>query len=618
MQEVKQVVATASRRIFLNSYLRALAWTLTIAIGLALASRIAQQTIGLTLDWTKIAIGLAAGSFAIALIWCLIKKASPVAIAREVDERADLRESLSTALYVEKSAAQDPWAASVVENARRTATGVNVSRVIPIEWTRQWIYPIVGGVALLVAWVTIPNFDLAGLTKKREEIAKKEADIIVAKTQVNTAEKKIKEALEKAGIALKDEKADPLAEQNGPDPTKAEEIRRAGLKKLTNLAEQIQDKMDGPKGKELSVMKDMMEQLKSPGPGPLADMQRMMARGEFGKAEQALQELQKQLSSGAMSADQKEQLQQQLQQLAKQLKGAEAKQQAAAEALKKAGLDQKEADAIAKQMAKDPAAAKQALEKALAENKSMTPEQKQQAQDMAKALEQACSKCNGMGENMSKMAENMSKNGMGQQGQEAMSNLGDQMSEMEQMQSEMQAMQAALAEAQEQMEGMGQSMGEMGGKLANSDNVGQFEEGDSSGKLGSGSGSAGQSGGGRGPEENPASYTLQKDKANVKTTKGQIIGSRLVYGEQVRGESVAEFTDAVERGSQQATEAFETLRVHREYSGAVKHYFGRLEEQAKKAKAAEQGKSPDGPAKTSQDAKGAGSAPAATSAGDKK
>jgi hypothetical protein len=615
MQEVKQVVAAAGRRVFLNSYLRALAWTLTVAIGLAIAARLAQQTIGLTLDWTKIGLGLAAGSFAVALIWSLIKKAKPVAVAREVDEKADLRESLSTAMYVEKDAAQDPWAASMVETARRTATGVNVSRVIPIEWTRQWLYPIVGGVALLVAWVTIPNFDLAGLTKKREEIAKKEADIVVAKTQVNTAEKKIKEALEKAGIALKDEKADPMAEQNGPDPTKAEEIRRAGLKKLTNMAEQIQDKMEGPKGKELSVMKDMMEQLKSPGPGPLAEMQRMMARGEFGKAEQALQELQKQLSAGAMSADQKEQLQTQLQQLAKQMKGAEAKQQAAAEALKKAGLDQKEAEAIAKQMAKDPAAAKQALEKALAENKSMTPQQKQQAEEMAKALEQACSKCNGMGENMSQMAENMSKNGMGQQGQEAMSKLGEQMSEMEQMQSEMEAMQAALSEAQEQMEGMGQSMGEMSGMLANSDQVGQFEEGDSA-QQGAGSGGPGNSGGGRGPEENPAAYTLQKDKANVKTTKGQIIGSRLVYGEQVRGESVAEFTDAVERGSQQATEAFETLRVHREYSGAVKHYFGRLEEQARKAKAAKDGKSPDGPVKTSEDAKGAASTPPAD--GEKK
>jgi hypothetical protein len=41
---------------------------------------------------------------------------------------------------------------------------------------------------------------------------------------------------------------------------------------------------------------------------------------------------------------------------------------------------------------------------------------------------------------------------------------------------------------------------------------------------------------------------------------------------------------AVERGQQSAAEAFETMRVHREYQPAVKHYFGRLEEVAKKAK----------------------------------
>ena len=70
----------------------------------------------------------------------------------------------------------------------------------------------------------------------------------------------------------------------------------------------------------------------------------------------------------------------------------------------------------------------------------------------------------------------------------------------------------------------------------------------------------------------------------MKNTGGPIIGSRLVYGEQVRGESVAEFADVVEASIAESAEAFEGGTVPREYHVAVKTYFGRLQAKVKKDK----------------------------------
>ncbi|HEX8877058.1 MAG TPA: hypothetical protein VF777_09940, partial [Phycisphaerales bacterium] len=77
-----------------------------------------------------------------------------------------------------------------------------------------------------------------------------------------------------------------------------------------------------------------------------------------------------------------------------------------------------------------------------------------------------------------------------------------------------------------------------------------------------------------------ADYKMDKKKANTKTGAGPIIGTRLVYGEQVRGESQAEFASAVETAKGEAAEALETMRVPREYQKAVQSYFGTLEKKA--------------------------------------
>ena len=316
MQKIHNDVNQARLRVWMNLFLRSLPWTITGAVTIILLARLVQQIIGIPiatisaktatgfiLGYRELALALGALAILSSIIYVFIKRPSPGAIAREVDERADLKESLSTALCLEKTRDTDPWAHSMINTAEEQARTVQVSRILPIEWTRAWAYPVAASVALLLVWTTVKNFDLGGLTKKREEIAKKQADVVVAKTQVKKSEDEIKKALDKAGIAMKeDDKGDPFSD-NSPEPVKADEIRRAALKNLTKAADKLEDAKNSEQAKELQAMKDMMEQLKAPGPGPLDEMSRMLARGEFGKAEQARQELAQQLAAGSMSGN---------------------------------------------------------------------------------------------------------------------------------------------------------------------------------------------------------------------------------------------------------------------------------------------------------------------------
>jgi len=191
-----------------------------------------------------------------------------------------------------------------------------------------------------------------------------------------------------------------------------------------------------------------------------------------------------------------------------------------------------------------------------------------------------------MSEGMQKMAQGMTQQGLQQEGQEGMQELQQQLSDMENMQNDMQNLDAALKEAKAQLEELGKCMGNCnkpgegeGEGLGDPSQQGSWRQG-ASNKYGKGSGGPGKGDGSSRPEEE-ADFQYDKKKANSQTTQGQIIGNRLVYGQQVKGESKAEFSSAVEAGVKAAAEAMESQTVAREYHGPMKHYFGTLQAKVK-------------------------------------
>ena len=577
MNEIRRVLKIAAWRLLVLDLFKTLALTTTAAvialIGVLLAERIFGLDVQWPATWLKL-FGAAAGSALVAaVLWSAARRARGVAVARALDERANLRESLSTALCVAKS--QDPWDRMVVETARTKAVGVKVSQAIPYAAPRLWPMPFACVLALAVLWFSVPTWDVLGLFNKRQTANAQKDELKQVSTEVKKDEQKLNELLEKAKVELKNEEGASADTADANKPLTPDELRRLAVKKLTSTTEKLNDLKNSDKAKQLEAIKQAMKQLKQPGPGPLDNMVKSMQKGDFQKAQKDLEELSKQLANSSMSEQDKQQAQKQMEKLAEQLKKAAESREEMQKKLEQAGMS--------KEQAKQAAANPESLQKALDEMKNMSDAEKKELMKQLAAKMSAAKQCESMSESMSKMAKGMGKNGMNQEGQQGMEGMSGQLSEMEMMSKDMEGLDAAMDEAMRQLAKMGgQCNGscEGDGELAYKETASPWKAGESN-RRGGGRGGPGQSGGsGRGDEEETP-VSIEKTKVASKLNQGPIIGSTLVHGDQVRGESVAEFQSAVEASTKAATEALETMQVPRELHNSVKHYFGRLEARSK-------------------------------------
>jgi hypothetical protein len=604
MNEVRRVIRLASWRLWFLDVLRTLAVTITAALILVMLARITEQVLGIRERfeplWRNIFIGAGAGALLLSLLWSAIRRRRALSVACELDERAGLKESLSTALCVHSN--PDPWAQVMVETAELKAKAVNVSRAIPLHAPSFWPVPLSTALAFLLVWLFVPNFDLLGATKKQVAQQEHQQQVIQAKADVQDKQQKLKELLAKTKVDFAEEPTDTSAENKKPDINDPDSIRRAAVKALTDLTAKIETAKAGEKAAQAEAIKEAMKQLKQPGPGPLDEFSRSLARGDFNKAKDQLAEVSKAMADGSMSPEQRDQAKQQMEGLAKQVENLAQSQDQLQKKLENNGLDKKTAQELAKQAASDP----EAVKKALDQLKNLTDDQKKQLLEMAKAASKSQSQCKNMGDAMSKMAKGMSQPGLQQEGAEGAGDLAKELSDAEMLQSDMQNLDAALKEAKKQMAQLGECLGGDGsngnGEGSEKNGQGPWRAGNAD-RKGSGSGGPGQSSGGASPAAQPTDFTSEKHKAPGKTGQGPIIGSRLVYGQQVKGESTAEFQAGVDAGAQEAAEAMDNMQIPREYHDAVKHYFGTLGDKVKKDK-------PAPPAPAATDAKPAAPAPA--------
>lgn len=584
MQDIRRVLKAAAKRLLVVGIIERLVWTLTAAIvGLVLfvmvdrvlGSGLTSGTTGAALSLLgKVGLAALGAAVLVGVVWALVVRQREAAVARIVDERAGLRESLSTALCVERE--QDAWSRAVVESAQEKARRVVVRDAIPIEGPRSWPMPTVAAALLIITFFLMPTLDLRGKRAEAKAAAQAREELKVAENDAREAEQKMREIMQKAGLSQDKEKPDPDLEADLAKPTTPEAVRKESMRQLTNLSDQLQKKLESDEAKQLEAMKDMMRRLTTPGDGELTEFSRELSRGNFDKARQELEKLADRLASGELSKEQQDQLAQQMQNLGDQLQKLAQQQDALKQALQQAGLTPEQAQQAA--------ASAQGMQQALQQAQNLTPEQKQQLQQMAQAMQQASSQCQGMSQAMSQMASSMSQGGQqGQEGQQqAMSAMNGQLTAMEMMQSQMQTASDAMSQCQSQMAKLGQCMGGQSWGQCQSQGpgmTGQWQAG-SSMSQGMGSGAAGK-GNGVGPDAEAADFALKREKAKVQNQGGAIIGSTYVFGEEIKGEASAEFGAAIEVAAEQANEEILNMNVDPQFRSAVKHYYGRLGERVK-------------------------------------
>lgn len=611
MSEIDRVLSKAAWRVGVINFLRGWVFALAGLLAAAILLRIAEQVFAFThteaslapatpipvasdVDrepltsatmWEWFASIGAAATVAFALVWTIVLRPRKSAVARRVDEGANLRESLSTALHVRGR--DDAWSRAAVEAASRDARGVNVAQAVPITAPRFWPVVVAMGLSLAVVWIAVPRLDVLGWFAGAVAEKERKVEVINAVREVKEVQKKIDELTSQIP-SLEKEKALEAPPAETPEPRTAEEIRRAAISDLTKLTDRLQELKSGVQAQKLESMQQQLKGLRQ-SPAGESELTKSLAKGEFTQARQELEKMKDQLASGGMSPEDQAKVAEQMEKLAEQIEKMAQNQEQVQKALERAGINP---EAI-----KDPASAKEAIQNA----QNLTAEQKQQMQDMLEAALQSSEAMQQMASAMQQMSEGMKQSQSQnpseaqqgqQQAQQAAQQLAQQMSEMEQLQQEMEMAEATMNEAQQALSdlgaqcnagGEGEGMGECQGGLGNSQSPSNnpWSAGTPQ-SVGQGTGGPGQGQGSR-PGEAPADFELVKKKFIGSRGEGPIVSSRLVEGESIRGESKAEFARVAAAAEQNATEAIESNTIPREYHDAIKSYFGRLKGKAGKA-----------------------------------
>lgn len=548
MDRTDRLLARAARWMALLRLTRTLVVCLSIGTVALVAARGAALLTSLDLPWGPAwawTMGLAA-VVAMAVTW--FTRPDRLAVARRVDEGAALRESLSSALAVR--GLDDPWSAATVQHAERLAGGVVVRQAIPAMVPRLWPAPLLAvGVFFLLGLIN--PVDVFGWGEKREAVEQHAEELETAKqtlAQTNEAVKQADALLAELGAEMT--KPEDPAEQPSAEPRTPEQLRVEAARKLTSAASKL-DALRGDQQKKLDAVRQKLAGLKKPAntPTEAGEFMKAMQKGDFSEAQSALQKMQEAMQQpGGMSPEQQEQLKQALENIAKQLEQMAKQQDALEQALADAGLD--------RNLANDMNALQQAIQNA----NNLNQAQKDALQQMMQNQQFANQQC----QNMAQACQNRSNGQNAQQLAQAMQGMAGHLSDLEMMQMSMKDMQAQMANLQKLMgqAGQCQNPGDAMSWFANL-------QGQTGGKGGRGEG------GGQMDSE-MAAFQLQREKSIGKNQGGPIVGSTLIEAGQIKGESVQQFSEAVQAGAAEASQAIEELTVPREYQEAVKGYFEEL------------------------------------------
>jgi len=582
---IRRVLRDAARRLAINAWLRALVVALTAAAIGALLAVGAQKLTPVRPDWAIFSLALIAAASLGAGAWAMATRPRGVRLAEEVDRRAGLRETLSTAMVV--AGRSDGWSRAVVDSAGERARRVVVRDAVPITPPQRWWTP--GAVAAVAAAaMLLPSHDLTGALAEREQQDREEQQAVAVRERIEKNRDELERVLERAGVEQPEEgDEDATAADLNERIERPEEAKRSEIARLTKLRDELQTQAESERAKRMNELRRSLSRMRSPD-GQAQDFGRKLARGDFEGAKRALEELAEKTRSSEMPAEERRAVVEQLEELKDQLERLAEAQAEAKEQLKKAGLTEEQ---IA-QAAGDPEALQEALEEA-GMSKEQARQLAQQAaaqQNAQEAMQGVASAIGQMAQGVQQMAQGSGQQGTPQQGQQGgqqggqpgsgqmMQGLGDaagRLGQLADMQGRMQALQEAMDMARAQIAGLnGRGFQNAGGSSI------EWRQGPSgeSSTASKGIGEGGSGAANKAKNESFGLFNLTPDQAEMRLREGgPIIASQMVFGQQIRGESREGFAEAVRASSVEAGDAVESMRVPRELHDAVRNYFGRLE-----------------------------------------
>ncbi|MDP7070493.1 MAG: hypothetical protein QF561_03995 [Phycisphaerales bacterium] len=376
-RRVVGLIRRAARRLTLNLLIDALCVLATVAAGAAFVTAAwaflaggAALPWGWIVMWLVVAIG---GALVIVAPWVAVSRQSAAIV---LDERLGLNDAFSTAMAFEEDssspvcAAQRAAAATLADHPRVRR---GVSAAVPMAVPRRWWWPAPLAIAaIVVAWLP----PLGASPPPADPRA-------LAQTQLNTDEmlKSVRDALANAPD-LAEEVGGDLDLEIPDDLTTPEQIRQEAIKRLTAVNRRLDEFNVSPEQATLERVRERLRSLPTGSGDAATPLRRALTAGDFEAAQAALESLQAGAESDA--ADRAAALEA----LAQDLQNAAEAEDAAAAAVRAAGLDPADLDDLPR------------LEKKIDASKNLSPAQKEELKRLlnsecagSKAVEGLASEC---------------------------------------------------------------------------------------------------------------------------------------------------------------------------------------------------------------------------------
>jgi len=320
MDEIKRQVGRAHRRLVFQQFLFVVGWSLfatllIAAIGLAVPRIWVLAVDQQAWDWSWIGGGVGAGLL-MAGLWTWIIHRSKLDAAIELDRRFGLKERVSSTLALGPEELETDIGQALVTDAVRRVERIDVREQFQVKPTWRALLPLLPAAAMAgVLFFGYATQRAAQATSEQHAAIKEQIKTATVKLQekIRETEKKAAEMGLQDAEALKEinKELDKLANKNTAD-------RKDAMLKINDLAKEIERRKQELGGAD--KMKKELDKLKDIQNGPADKLAESLKEGDFGKAQEQMQQLKEDLKNGKLAPEDKEKLAKQMDQMKDALK----------------------------------------------------------------------------------------------------------------------------------------------------------------------------------------------------------------------------------------------------------------------------------------------------------
>ncbi|MHC4624672.1 MAG: hypothetical protein ACYS4W_12310, partial [Planctomycetota bacterium] len=267
----------------------------------ALLAVLIERFLALTViySWTLRMFSGAAAALAL-LLW-LLNHPSRMRVSLLLDERLRIHERFSTTLALADS--KDPFAHAARDEAYETARRISPQRHFPVRPSKRWLYA--GGTWLITVTLLLylPQKDLLGFLKRKQQQDQQTRQIELAKTDVRQTTSTVKSALNQLADP---DLTDGLAKlDQPPEGASPQDIKRQAIRKLGDISDKVRNMQNRMQLDSVNMMREMFKQLRGSADAFSQKLRLALAQGNFAQASSLLKQMQEELVEGKLSDKQR-------------------------------------------------------------------------------------------------------------------------------------------------------------------------------------------------------------------------------------------------------------------------------------------------------------------------